>query len=551
MQLKGKVDIKILIVLVVLFVALGVSSLIGKSPTADELAHHIPTGYVFLKTGDFAYATDAPPLARILEAAPLLALGLELPQERSFWAREDRAEFSREFFYSLNRAKAWEMLFLARLPVLLLAAAGGVFLFFWVRRRYDPMTAIAVSFAYFFSPNIMAHARLATTDMVATVFIMCSVLSFWDMITSGERRDTLIASLFFGLALLSKFSSLMLLPVYIVVGLRTALRGSSEGKEKRFPWRELGIFFSAAFLVLWAGYAFEFKPFLEDVLRADEKLALISSSLPFIDRQGLSKFLYSVPIPLSSYFLGVMGVLKHGVGGARVFFMGDWSHSGSFAYYFMAFLLKTPIPVLISFILGALYLISGKEKARSSYYLSSVILLYFIAASRANLQLGLRYVLPVLPLVLIIASRGVCIFMERSSRRQMVVFGLALWLVAGQFFIWPDYLSYFNIMAGGPRQGHRYLRDSNIDWGQDLPALKTYLDAKDIEYVKMDYFGEGDLRIYGIDAGIIPKDELVLPGPYVYAVSVHGIDKYAWTALNEPSARAGYSIYIYDFREKE
>ena len=37
---------------------------------------------------------------------------------------------------------------------------------------------------------------------------------------------------------------------------------------------------------------------------------------------------------------------------------------------------------------------------------------------------------------------------------------------------WPNYLAYFNLLAGGPAHGYQHLADSSLDWGQDLPALR-------------------------------------------------------------------------------
>ncbi|MFH1664831.1 MAG: hypothetical protein ABIA77_01650, partial [Candidatus Omnitrophota bacterium] len=88
--------------LLCVFLALGITSMARKSPTCDEAAHHIASGYVMLTKGDLRFSTETPPLARYVMALPLLAMDMNLPDDRSFWAREDRGEFSREFLYDLN-----------------------------------------------------------------------------------------------------------------------------------------------------------------------------------------------------------------------------------------------------------------------------------------------------------------------------------------------------------------------------------------------------------------------------------------------------------------
>ena len=69
----------------------------------------------------------------------------------------------------------------------------------------------------------------------------------------------------------------------------------------------------------------------------------------------------------------------------------------------------------------------------------------------------------------------------------------------------PHYLAYFNVLAGGPESGYRHLVDSSLDWGQDLPGLKRWLEAAEGHSaapaaVYLSYFGSGNPAVYGIDA---------------------------------------------------
>jgi hypothetical protein len=117
--------------------------------------------------------------------------------------------------------------------------------------------------------------------------------------------------------------------------------------------------------------------------------------------------------------------------------------------------------------------------------------------------------------------------------------------------IWPDYISYFNEIVGGPKNGWRYLRDSNIDWGEDLPALSEYMKRNGIDKIKLLYFGSADPKFYNIDYEDITEPERLKPANNVYAISLHYIDAVEWAKDRSPDAMAGYSIYIYDFRDKK
>lgn len=542
-------SVPIVIFLALVFTALAVSSLSIKSPVCDESAHHVPVGYVFLKTGDFTFATDSPVLARYIGAFPLLFMNVQLPLERTFWARDDRAEFSREFLYSLNRNISERIIFMARLPMVLLAVFGGLYLFFWVRKNYDEVTALFAAFFYFLSPNILAHARFATTDIGAAVFIMCSVLSFWSFLKSFGNKEAVISGVFLGLALMTKYSALLLLPAYLIT---LIVKGKGRGFAVFF------LVLAVSFIVLWAGYAFEFKPFLQGVLREGPKVELFRSIITQINPsaseetiENYVQYLYTMPIPLSSYLLGVIGVLKHGAEGAATYFLGEWGSKGNPLYYLVGFLIKTPLPVIISFVAGTV-LTLRKEKLRPlGLYLLFIIFLFAIMASRANLQIGMRYLLPVYPLVFIIAS----IFIVELFRSKLIykVIGAALivWSILVQILIWPHYLSYFNEFAGGPDNGWKYLRDSNIDWGQDLKAVKGYMQENDVDEITLSYYGEADPSLYNIDFRHIPPEEVKTPSKTAYAVSVQNLDNVKWTRDYEPTEKAGYSIFIYDFRASQ
>jgi putative flippase GtrA len=544
--------------LILVFIFLAVTSLLRKSPTCDETGHHIGSGYVFLTKGDFAFSTEVPPLSRYLMALPLLTLDLDLPDNRDFWAREDRGEFVQEFVFGINRDNAGKIVFLARLPMVVLGALGGLFLFLWTKRHYGPKVALIAAALYFLSPNLIAHSRLATTDIAATVFIMCSVMSFWDLLCVTRPREGLIAGVFLALALLSKYTALLLIPVYILMLIARSFymkRDISGSLKDNNVVRSFLVMFSIAFFALWAGYLFETKPLLDGVLRAGEKeilfLDMCARVFPAHGETLLRNaryFLYNFPIPLRSFIIGVAGIVRHSTEGASTYFMGSWSGKGHPFYYIVAFFIKTPLPVIIGFITGAYFAFKEKKNRALNTYLIFFVVLFFIVASRSNLQLGLRYVLPVYPLIFIISAVGIGNML--SSRAVIKAFGIGLimWMAAIHFFIWPDYLSYFNELIGGSGNGHLYLRDSNIDWGQDLPALKKYMDNNGIEEVKLLYFGTADPSYYGIRYMDLDNSEFKTPGNEIYAVSVHYLEAAEWTKAKVPTGIAGRSIFIYDLR---
>mgnify|MGYP001077529950 FL=1 len=129
--------------------------------------------------------------------------------------------------------------------------------------------------------------------------------------------------------------------------------------------------------------------------------------------------------------------------------------------------------------------------------------------------------------------------------------------------IFPHHLSYFNFLAGGPEGGYRYLIDSNIDWGQDLPQLKKFMDDRGIPRLYLSYFGEVAPEIYGISYDLPPLKEpihgylavsvSILQGKGQWFSTLKGQwiflpeNALTWVKKYTPIGRAGYSIYIYKF----
>jgi hypothetical protein len=139
-------------------------------------------------------------------------------------------------------------------------------------------------------------------------------------------------------------------------------------------------------------------------------------------------------------------------------------------------------------------------------------LLCFVGASISNLQLGYRYLLPVLPFLFLMAGRTISVI--PSEARNLATRGkkllarleialsaiLAVWLVISAVITYPNHLSYFNELVGGPNNGYKYLIDSNVDWGQDLPALKKWIDDKQPQQLHLAFFGSAYPDQYGINA---------------------------------------------------
>lgn len=529
-------------ILLFIFAILVISSMRVHSGTADEIAHHIPVGVILWEKGDFKMDTSQPPLARYIMALPvILFLKPNLPADKAVWRIEDRSIFGKDFFFKYNQ-NSRQILFWARLAILLVGIFGAVVVFIWAKSLYGLNSGILALFFYCFSVETIAHSGLATTDMTSACFILLSLYSFWRFLNKPSGLNLILAAIALGLAQLSKYTAVILYLFYAVF----IFTRRKEGVTLRI----LGLFL-LSLVVVWAGYGFSFTPLLKYTLRSQEKLELITAALvglQGITHSRLEYLLFNLSVPLGEHLLGVLGVARHSHLGHGMFFLGEYSSFGSKIYFAVSLFIKTQIPLLIFFLMGLRSGSKDKFVKKTTIYIACAIAVFFIAASFSKLKLGHRYILMIYPLIFIIAGKSAEWFKVKGLRLWLII--TLAWYALAAILVWPNYLSYFNEFIGGPDNGWKYLRDSNIDWGQNLPQLAGYIRDHNIQEVTLEYFGQDEPSIYGITYRKFEKEEYNYPKNKIYAISVNHLEGVEWAKNTKPTSKAGYSIFIYDLRKK-
>ena len=242
----------------------------------------------------------------------------------------------------------------------------------------------------------------------------------------------------------------------------------------------------------------------------------------------------------------------------------------------LAFAMKSPVP-LLCLVAFAFWRLAATREISDAEWLCALVfaVLMTLFSYLKGISVGLRYVLPAYPFLHVLASRSLREGAKLPAWGRIALAGLAIWYVVGALRIHPDYLAHFNELVGGPDNGHRLLADSNLDWGQDLPALKRYVDEQGIERIRLAYFGAGHAPHHGIEYEYLPSIGLdplepgeqsfwhgvELPpldlsrGPMaVSATLVAGVflpGYYAPLAELEPVAQIGHSILIYGPHQAE
>jgi Dolichyl-phosphate-mannose-protein mannosyltransferase len=568
-----------------------VTSLRVKSVTTDELMY-IAVGYYHLRTGDFEMNMVNPPLLKMVAAVPLLALDLDLPEVKGHpaeWNIIEQWFFSREFLYK-NREDPDRILIFARMPFVFLGAVLGLYVFLWARALYGTGSGLFALGLYAFSPNILAHTRLATLDLGVTLFMFVACYYFWRHIESPSWANLLKCGAALSGAALSKTTGFFLAPIFVIVALVLVWRRSDSGGWERFPFRRrravasvrgrnaaflgstLVLLGSTAIFGLNLGYFFHgtMTP-----LSSDDSHEELYQRLPV--NVGLTRLLTDValetPLPVPDAFKGVLKHQTHLTAtGNNVYFAGRTSTTGWWYVMPAAFLIKTPVALFFLLGIALVGMVRSRQMGTAELLmLGTAAVVFLLFAYMKNVSIGLRYILPIYPFLHVVASRAFRGSVGFSVRNAAVG-GLSAWYLFASLSIYPNYLAYFNELVGGPDNGYKYLADSYLDWGQDLKQLRQFLDEKKIERVRLAYFGSGDPDYYGIrydylpSVGVAPQrpdqkwwfetktaelPPLELQGPpiAVSATLLAGIfypGYYEPLRALTPVAQIGHSILIYD-----
>jgi hypothetical protein len=288
---------------------------------------------------------------------------------------------------------------------------------------------------------------------------------------------------------------------------------------------------------------------------------------PFWLKAGAEVFRW-IPVP-KAYWLGVRSLVGSDHGGNPVYLLGEYQPWGSSFYFLVAAAVKFSLALQLLALAGLGWLIFLVTRRRISpsvlIFLAVPPLLYAGLASMSTIQLGVRLILPAVPFLAALAAFS---FREENGRAMRAAGAALLVLLAVQTArIYPDGISFFNIPSGGPQNGLRYLVDSNLDWGQDLPDLAEWIRANNAHHVRLFYFGtDKPSRLMGddeIEMKLPPwGPEWVESNPYepepgYYAVSATLLpghffaeeyrDYFKKFREATPIAKAGYSIFIYKF----
>ncbi len=561
----------VLVAFAALFIGLTVSSYRQESTTVDE-PQHVVNGYTALVLKDYRVDPLHPPFLRLWAALPLLAMSdVHLNTNTVLWTSVNPWAFCHQFMYQDNDAD--RLLDRARFMSVLLGVLLGIFLFCWTREFFGFWVATIILGLYCLEPNILAHCGLATTDAGVTCFIFGTVYFLWRATQRLSAPNLTGLAVFFALAQVSKFSALILCPITLALLATRAFRespwpctvsrlGDLTIRSRRLRVA-LGVVLTLAlttYIAIWATYRFQYAPAppgggLDRIVcgpTAHQRLGMLATILDWVDLHRLLPNSYTQGFALSQAQSQIR----------PAYLLGRFNTTGWWYYFPFAFLVKTPISLIVLFVAGlALCAVNRSKLWEDDIYILLPLTMYLGISMTMHINIGLRHILPMYPFVLLLGGKAVAAVL--ASRRKLLAAALAmlcLFQVGEVAAVYPYYLAFFNHFVGGPKNGYKYLADSNLDWGQDLKRLKKWMDANGIEHINLAYFGSADPAYYGIHCTYLlgsppfAASRIERPSlPGLVAVSVNNLTAvglegnpfYKPLLDVEPVAVIGYSIRVY------
>lgn len=588
-----------------------------KSPTFDEPVH-LFSSWLIVNHGDFRVNPEHPPLWKVVAGVPLVGTNVDIDLDsdaaRSVFDQiEHQGKLATDTLFRRN-AEGVALLARARVAMSIFLALTILTAARWAWTADGPRAAIIASLLLALDPNFLAHGALVTNDVAASfIFVLAGYLT-WRLGRRWTWKTAALLGLTCAVGATIKFTCVLLVPI---VGVPLIVRAIAKT-----PWPathqmlmqsrglRIGLVFGlaigtsiACLAVIWSTYLFRAAPspggqtFDADYPRkylaynaiakratdenrpmSDEEVkAAVPDYTPGLSLRTVYWLQDHKLIPQAfSYgltYAAGRGILRPS------FLLGDYSDRGFWLYFPVAIATKTPLATLLLLVTSTLFvlirrktLLSSTESRWLALCLLSCPTIYLTFAVCSNLNIGVRHILPIYPMMTVAAGIALAKMIRSIRPARFVVPGLLALLLVETASAFPNYIAFFNRAAGGERGGLSILGDSNLDWGQDLPALSRFIQRWRAEHPDdafyFAYFGSVDPRVYGIDfinmRPGFPYDER----PATFDLDRDGLVAISATYLQgtfpedlrpmmanlrarEPLAVVNGSIYVYEFKKPE
>ncbi len=513
---------------------------------------HIAAGLTLIERGQYSYDTQHPPLARLAAAVGPYLAGVRLPAEL-----DPSGEAQGRALLYHSAASYDELLTLARLGMLPFLLVLLISTWLWMRRWHGDAAASLALLFLISSPVILGHAAVVALDVPVTALVMASLYLLLRWLQTPSVARGLALGLGIGLAVATKMSAVPFIGIAALT--LVLLRFALAPAPSRWPLRRGAVSgalaLGLALLIMVGVYGPNLLFLTTPELTPNRALNLIAGSHGPL-HELVYRFAARVPLPLGVEMVPInfLDVEWHNVHGHPSYLLGQVAKRGWWYFYLVALLFKTTLPLLLLGLSGlALLGIRGAREANLYLLAPSACFISILAfcCAYSHINIGVRHVLIAYPLLSLGAAYAVITLWARWHGRpahaaRAVLIALTLWQVATLVYAYPDYLAYFNVLAG--EHPENILVDSDLDWGgQDLRRLEGVLAARHVGQLSLGYKGTADLTLEPLPSYTLLKPNQPVKG--WVAITMLSLQEnqagYRWLSQYQPLQRVGQSFELY------
>ena len=511
-------------------------SVSNDAATFDEVGQ-VASGVAGFEYHNLNFDPDQPPFSREWQTLPLRVVHMTIPPNEPANAI-DETGFGRELLYTMN-SDGRHILWLARVQAILLSLLFALAVFGFTRDLFGNGAALIALALVSLCPNIIAHGRLATTDVAVSGWLLVTSWMLW----RAWRKHHLwyfAAAGAFGLALSSKYTALFFAPPYALLILMAEWSRKERQWLKRVKWSAVwcATVFGIGLGIIWLVY-----------LSVDPHLRWTHPN--FAAQPSLLKTIsenFPVPAPYQQGLVLRIAVNQHRL---PAFLFGSHYLGGRTLFYPALLAMKTPLGSLGLWALGLVALGTRRRWSLMGFVLFPPLFFLFVAIVE-QIDIGVRHILMIYFFMPVVAGAVVLI-----RRRWVPIITILLILFTGvsTWSDYPSYLAYVNESFGGPNNGYTLVSDSNLDWGQDLYRAEDYLSRQFPHHqAAVIYFGTAlvDPSVDYFNSANASWSQFGTSTPHIIAISASWqvYDPALWQRVltwagPRPIAQIGHSILIF------